>query len=346
MERPEFSQEERALARLSWEYGSPELKKLRAQGLTEAQELEYLRAVEAKDKAKRADVAARYGITVEKKLEINDLIDMEDNHLSYCAKCDGKTCKKTCRPYTAPQPCKNGDEVYIRWGPCIVEETRRAEAKLPVEFRGKTLDDYIPWRENPEEIPQVLAAVELVKRAIADRTTSLYLYGGFGTGKTLLASIIAKAGWLGERRVEFGTVAQLLGKIKETFDNPALKTEDVFGRYMDCDLLVLDDIGAEQQTSWKVEQLFELINNRYANRKQLVITSNFSPKELAAEMSRVNLVKAGQIMSRLRTICEFGYTGATDMRYLVEKGLVPEDWRQQVHKVLERGNGYEEIQGQ
>lgn len=317
MERPEFSQEARELARLSWEYGTPALKALKAQGLTEAQELSYLRAVEAKDKAKRADVAARYGISVEKKWEINDLIDMEDNHLSYCAKCDGKTCKKTCQPYTAPQPCKEGDDVVIRWGACAVEMTRRADMKLPVEFRGKTLNDYITRRENPKETEQVEAAVELVKRAIADRTTNLYLYGGFGAGKTMLAAIIAKAGWMSGRRVEFGTVAQLLGEIKKTFDNPALKTEAVFGRYMDCDLLVLDDMGAEQQTSWKVEQLFELINNRYASRKQLVITSNFAPEELAAEMSRVNRVKSGQIMSRLRTICKFGYVGETDMRYLL-----------------------------
>ena len=114
----------------------------------------------------------------------------------------------------------------------------------------------------------------------------------------------------------------LLGELKETFDDPTRKTGDVLNRFRYCDVLILDDVGAEQPTAWKIEQLFELVNARYADHKQLVITSNYTPDELHAELKKVNRVKAGQLMSRINAICEFGYTGETDIRFKLKKGAI------------------------
>ena len=46
-----------------------------------------------------------------------------------------------------------------------------------------------------------------------------------------------------------------------------------------CDLLVLDDLGAEHLTGWARERLFRILNERQA--RPTVLTSNLHPDDLA-----------------------------------------------------------------
>jgi DNA replication protein DnaC len=41
-----------------------------------------------------------------------------------------------------------------------------------------------------------------------------------------------------------------------------------------CDLLILDDLGAEKLSDWTLEQLYRLIDARVRNRRRTVITTN------------------------------------------------------------------------
>ncbi len=315
---------DREEARLERKYSTPALKPLR-QKYSNEQLVAYYKTLEAKEQKKFAEIVARYpdlNLNVESdKSSIRALIEVEEN-LSYCQKCSGETCAKKSNKYWEPVAQMIEGEVNISWCVCKVERRRRAESKLPVEFRGKVFSDFDvsgALHDTQSDAQYAAGAWELAKQAVQDGVTNLYLYGTFGSGKTLLASLIAKECMVKGKSVEFGTVAKLLGELKETFDNPNRNPEDVLKRLRKCDVLILDDVGAERATEWKMEQLFELINERYANHKQLVITSNFSPEELHEELKKVNRIKAGQIMSRIKSISEFGYTGETDVRFKLKK---------------------------
>jgi DNA replication protein DnaC len=68
--------------------------------------------------------------------------------------------------------------------------------------------------------------------------------------------------------------------------------------------LVIDDMGKENMSDFVVSQIFELVNERYANMKPTIVTSNFTVAELEKRLaSRGNVDTAKAIVSRLTDNC-------------------------------------------
>ena len=67
----------------------------------------------------------------------------------------------------------------------------------------------------------------------------------------------------------------MLAEIKRTFDRDSTDSyTSVFRRLCTVDTLVLDDLGAEKQTEWVLEQLFSIVNERWQDRRSIVVTTN------------------------------------------------------------------------
>jgi len=106
--------------------------------------------------------------------------------------------------------------------------------------------------------------------------------GNTGSGKTHLACAIANELIDKGHTVKFIPVTELLDKIKATFD-AQYESEDGFIKPLrDCDLLILDDLGAERTTSWTMAKLHNLIDYRYSNYKPTIITTNLLSGELSS----------------------------------------------------------------
>jgi DNA replication protein DnaC len=102
----------------------------------------------------------------------------------------------------------------------------------------------------------------------------LLLTGNFGCGKTHLASAIANyAVNLGVPTI-FLTVPDLLDWARSGYSSPDTTFEARFNEIRNIRLLVLDDLGTENATSWAKEKLFQIINFRYVNRLPTVLTTN------------------------------------------------------------------------
>ena len=73
----------------------------------------------------------------------------------------------------------------------------------------------------------------------------------------------------------FAVVPDLLDYLRATFAPDAEEHyDDAFMKMRETELLVLDDLGAEQSTPWANEKLFQLLNYRYNGRLATVITTN------------------------------------------------------------------------
>lgn len=157
-------------------------------------------------------------------------------------------------------------------------------AGVPVEFRDKTFDDVEP-RDNPTNFNEVLAGVKTFVERLEEalqKGEGLVLCGTVGTGKTLLASLVAidairLAGCKNVLQVEahqlFDSLKPDSGKqaSKGYYNRAVAKPKD---QYNSVALLVVDDIGAEYQTDWAQVELDHIITTRHNKRLSTCITTN------------------------------------------------------------------------
>jgi DNA replication protein DnaC len=124
----------------------------------------------------------------------------------------------------------------------------------------------------------VLRQVRAFVRSMDDNLEAgrgLWFDGPVGTGKTSLAILVAKAAKDAGRSYAVYPVPRLLAEIKRTFDRDASDTYmGFFKRLCTVDVLVLDDLGAEKQTEWVLEQLYSIVNERWQDRRSIVVTTN------------------------------------------------------------------------
>ena len=125
---------------------------------------------------------------------------------------------------------------------------------------------------------------------------NLFLTGAPGLGKTFLSACIARS--VAEQG--FSVVYDTAGEIFAQFENRKFQRDaegvqsavDETRRYVNCDLLILDDLGSEFTTPFVRSALYELVNLRLVREKHTVISSNLTLEEIEKRYSP-------QIASRL-----------------------------------------------
>jgi DNA replication protein DnaC len=106
--------------------------------------------------------------------------------------------------------------------------------------------------------------------------SGLWLMGDTGTGKTTLGMLVASQALAAGKTVAVYFTPKLLNRIRQTFQEADSENAYTafFDRVTSVDLLYIDDLGAERHTDWVVEQLYAVINERYENRRSVLVTSN------------------------------------------------------------------------
>ncbi len=157
-------------------------------------------------------------------------------------------------------------------------------SNLGERFSKSTFESFLD-RNGSETAYKV--AVKYVKTFKEWNGESLLLWGDPGNGKTHLAAAIvnelSKKGYI----VVFQSVPELLQRIRSTFNSENKENEtQIMRALLECDLLILDDIGAEKTTEWVEEKLFNIIDGRYRKELPTLYTSNLEPKELKNQVGK------------------------------------------------------------
>lgn len=117
---------------------------------------------------------------------------------------------------------------------------------------------------------------------------NLFFYGSTGVGKTFLSNCVAKELLDSGHSVLYFTSFQLfniLEKSKFHQDADARQQEDDL---FTCDLLIIDDLGAELTNSFSVSQLFLCLNERLLRKRSTIISSNLDLDKLFETYSERN----------------------------------------------------------
>lgn len=103
----------------------------------------------------------------------------------------------------------------------------------------------------------------------------LLLKGGYGCGKTHLAAAIANHRLNMGHPVLFVSVPDLLDHLRAAYaPNAATGYDERFEQVRTAPLLILDDLGAQSNTEWAQEKLYQIFNYRYNTRMPTIITTN------------------------------------------------------------------------
>lgn len=62
---------------------------------------------------------------------------------------------------------------------------------------------------------------------------------------------------------------------------------------------MLDDLGAERPTEWALETIAYIVETRHTESGLTIVTTNYSPSQLAERLGRDGLVIGQRIVSRL-----------------------------------------------
>lgn len=119
---------------------------------------------------------------------------------------------------------------------------------------------------------EVVEAKRLAIRA-AKNNSDIVLAGKRGTGKTHLATAIAIYAMKHGRQAIFRLVNELLNEIRQS----VAEKGDYFSliqKFKEVPCLVLDDFGKEKTTDFSLDALYQIVDYRYRNELQTVITTN------------------------------------------------------------------------
>lgn len=113
----------------------------------------------------------------------------------------------------------------------------------------------------------------------------LIFEGTYGTGKTHLAVAIANDLMKRNIPVICKTYIDISADVKRAYDESETSEKPVIDLYKDVRLLIIDDLGKEQCTSWSVSLLYDILNSRYEDMLPTIITTNYNEDMLIKRLT-------------------------------------------------------------
>ena len=121
------------------------------------------------------------------------------------------------------------------------------------------------------------------------QSDSFLFLGATGLGKTHLSSAVARAVIEKGYYVVYESAQNLFSayEMRRFGQSSSLGGEDGddLDRFLDCDLLVLDDLGAEITNKFTVSCLYNLLNERIIRHRSVIISTNLGKDELRERYS-------------------------------------------------------------
>ena len=220
--------------------------------------------------------------------------DYDKDGLLYCGMCH--TAKQVVIPFGGKQNimpcmCKCAEERYNAERQSVAD---RELSYLIGRYKAEAFPnpEMLRWTFDNDDSgnPELSRLCRNYAKKFRSDSKWLLLYGNTGVGKTYMAAAIANAVMDNGFSAKFTTVSQFERRLWNTQSK-----RELYAEYTECGLLVIDDMGAERNSEYMNEILFNLIDERLKRQKPVVITTNL-PQEFIANPEGVSMQR---IMSRI-----------------------------------------------
>ena len=208
-----------------------------------------------------------------------------EDGLLYCGNCHTRKQRSILWPLSGREMtvsvlCKCGEERQEREE---AEIRRKEELDRIRRAKGTCIHDRAllecTFEKDDGMLPQIKSARKYVDTWPERKANNdgLLLWGGVGSGKTFYAACIANALIEQGVTVMMTNFAKILNKLSGMYSDD----KNAFvASLMSYSLLIIDDLGIERNTEFALEQVFNIIDERYKTRLPLIVTTNLSMNTL------------------------------------------------------------------
>lgn len=216
-----------------------------------------------------------------------------EDGLLYCGKCHTKKEKRIQIPECFAQDKENKTKIVSCICKCKQEELEKREENeryqeqmrriqvlksrsfIDSRYKDVKLSSFVKTKENEK-------ALDIAKMFISkfdymkQKNQGILFYGPVGTGKSYTAACIAN-----ELLDRMHTVVMTsFTKILQDINSNTIDETRYINALNSPELLIIDDLGAERNTDYALEKVYEVIDGRYRSSKPLILTTNMSIKEM------------------------------------------------------------------
>ncbi len=174
---------------------------------------------------------------------------------------------------------------------CLLELCRQEQKKELTSLLGNGRESFDTFRieyypDEPDDVlgvsPRRLMTSNFVicrkyATTFGPGTGNLLFVGPTGLGKTFLSACIARQVADRGYSVVYETAIRVFADFEtEKFAQYQENTRGLTKKYLECDLLIIDDLGTEMTTQFTISALYHIINTRMMENRSTIISSNLS----------------------------------------------------------------------
>ena len=248
----------------------------------------------------------RLKLSEEELMRYTSKLDVTACELNNCSKCKGlDKCKNEIEGHVY-YPLVRDNQLEFVYKPCKYYKNAKKPNntvffETPKVLETASLSDLITEKERNSILKYIKDFLK--KKVNNEPVKGLYLSGSFGSGKSYILSALLNE--LSNKGFSCVNVhyPRLLQRLKSSFNE--FNYDEVLDEIMACDVLLIDDIGAENNTPWsRDEVLGTILQYRMDNNLTTFFTSNFTIDELESILSEtskgIDEIKSRRIIDRIK----------------------------------------------
>ncbi len=169
---------------------------------------------------------------------------------------------------------------------CACEELNRTAPLALSTFETFNLDYYDKNTDSKigvspyNQMSRILRYCQNYAQNFTKASESIFMKGATGLGKTHLSLAIANEVIKKGYGVIYVSAPSLMQKLEKQFFSKNDDEETTINMLLECDLLIVDDLGTEFHGQFSVSQMYNIFNSRMLANKPIIINTNLTMREL------------------------------------------------------------------
>lgn len=165
---------------------------------------------------------------------------------------------------------------------------------MDVKYRDARFETFKQTSENGTVYRLCERYVNMFDKFYSENQGLLF-WGKVGTGKSYAAACISNELIEKGTSVLMTSFARILSLIRQGSE----EEREILSQINSCKLVVFDDFGAERNTDYAMEKIFDVLDTRYRSKKPMIITTNVT----FGEMKREEDIRYKRLYDRIFEVC-------------------------------------------